>query len=265
MKDLYRLYIDEVGNHSLKPDISENERFLSLFGVLVNGEHMLSVIQPDMRRIKQEYFQQDPDDPIIFHRKDITRFRGPFACLYGDKEKRERFGNEMLDMYSKWGYIAFVVTLDKLAHYNTYSVWRYEPYHYCLATMLERYVLYLHYRNLRGDVMIEARGTKPDQRLAKSYRRLVDNGSENISSSRMQACLTSKEIKIRPKSANIEGLQLADMLAHSAHYDHLVDHKHVDRQKSEYSQKVVAILKRDKYNRNSQTTKIRGYGKKMLP
>ena len=38
MKNLYRIYIDEVGNHNMKEPIGENERFLTLFGVIVNGE-----------------------------------------------------------------------------------------------------------------------------------------------------------------------------------------------------------------------------------
>lgn len=56
LSPLYRLYIDEVGNHDMRPDLDENERFLSLFGVIVEGQHMIDVIQPDMRGIKQAFF-----------------------------------------------------------------------------------------------------------------------------------------------------------------------------------------------------------------
>ena len=265
MDHLYRLYIDEVGNHDMKPNSDQNERFLSLFGVIVNGRHMLDVIQPDFRRIKQEFFQQDPDEPIVFHRKDITRFKGPFAVLYSDKEKRQQFGDTMLAMYEKWRYTALLVTIDKLAHFNTYSVWRYEPYHYCLATMLERYVLYLHYRDLRGDVMIEARGTGPDQKLAESFRRLVERGTDNVPARRMQDCLTSQEIKLRTKVADIAGLQISDMLGHAAHYDHLAERGFVPRQESEYSRRIANILNATKYDRHFRTGEIRGCGKKMLP
>lgn len=159
----------------------------------------------------------------------------------------------MLDKFRTWQYVALLITIDKRAHFTNYSVWRYEPYHYCLAAMLERYTLFLYYRKIRGDVMIEARGTKPDQRLAKSYRRLVVQGTENIPSERMQACLTSKEIKIKKKSANIAGLQLADLLAHAAHYDHLVEHNFVPEQTSAYSRQVAKTLNLTKYNRNNRT------------
>ena len=113
--------------------------------------------------------------------------------------------------------------------------------------------------------MIEARGTKPDQRLAKSYRRLVTQGTDNIPPERLQACLTSKEIKIKSKGANIAGLQLADLLAHAAHYDHLAEQNFVPEQTSAYSRQIAKILNQMKYNRNMRTGVVKGYGKKMLP
>lgn len=113
--------------------------------------------------------------------------------------------------------------------------------------------------------MIEARGTAPDQRLAKSYQRLFQRGTDNIPAERMQACLTSNEIKIKTKQANIAGLQLADLLAHAAHYDHLAEHELVPQQTSAYARQVAAILNTSKYNRHWKTGRITGYGKKLLP
>ena len=129
MHNLHRIYIDEVGNHTMKESLDENERFLTLFGVITNGHHMLNVIQPDVQRIKQTFFQKDPDEPIIFHRKDIVRYKGVFSSLYGDKVKRQEFADTMLAMYSKWEYTTIIVTIDKRKHLQNYSVWRYEPYH----------------------------------------------------------------------------------------------------------------------------------------
>lgn len=265
MKSLYRLYIDEVGNHDLRPDLDENERFLSLFGVAVENHHMVDVIQPEMRRIKREFFLEDPDDPVIFHRKEITRFQGPFKSLYADPAKRQRFGDAMLDAYRRWQYTAFLVTIDKVTHYNTYSVWRYEPYHYCLMAMLERYVLFLHYMGRQGDVMIESRQKVPDQRLETSFHRLYDQGTNNIPKERIQGCLTSGKLKIRAKIADVAGLQLADLQAHAAHYDHLVQCRLVTEQQSAYARQIAALLNQQKYHRNRNSGKIQGYGTKLLP
>lgn len=263
MHHLYRLYIDEVGNHDMKPTLADNERYLTLFGVIVQGSHMLNTIQPQMRAIKQAYFQQDPDDPVIFHRKEISRFRGSFSSL-SDRKRRQAFGDDMLRLYESWNYTAIAVTIDKIAHFDRYSTWRYEPYHYCLATMVERFVLYLHYRNLRGDVMVEARGSKPDQRLKASFQRLWEKGTDHIPFARMQARLTSKSLKVKSKSADVAGLQLADLLAHAAHYDNLVTHGHAQSQVSDYGRQIAEILRQNKYYRGNNG-EIRGYGQKMLP
>jgi len=228
----------------MKPHLGDNERYLSLFGVIVASQHMMNVVQPDMRRIKLKFFQSDPDERIIFHRKDIARFRGPFSSLYADKAKRLSFGNVMLSMYEKWQYTAIIITIDKIAHLDHYSVWRYEPYHYCLAVMLERYVYFLRGRRVKGDVMIEARGTKPDQKLADSYRRLMQRGTNYVSAEWLQSAITSREIKIKSKKANIEGLQMADLLAHAAHYDHLYTERIIDKHKSHYSKKIARILRK---------------------
>ena len=264
MTQLYRLYIDEVGNHDMTPHPGENERYLSLFGVITERQQMLNVIQPDMRRIKIKFFQADPDDPVIFHRKDIARFRGPFSSLYSDKAKRNSFGNEMLALYSKWQYTTIIVTIDKIAHLQRYLDWHYEPYHFCLDVLLERYVYFLKQNDARGDVMIEARGSKPDKKLAASFRRLFEEGTDYVSPALMKQFLTSSEIKIKTKKANVEGLQLADLLAHAAHYDHLLNEDVVDEHKSSYSQEIAKILRSQKYYRHPQKG-IRGYGTKFLP
>ena len=264
-RKLHRMYIDEVGNHDMKESLSENERYLTLFGVWTSYEHVVNVIQPEMNSIKQEFFPGDPDIPIIFHRKDITRFRGPFSILFSDKEKREQFGDRMLRAYQEWEYTAVAITIDKLEHLSRYNVWRHAPYHYCLEVLLERHVLFLHYRELQGDVMIESRNATLDEKLKNSFRRLYLEGTRHLPPELLQSHLTSKEIKLKKKSANIVGLQLADLLAHAAFYDVLVEYGIIEEQTSEYGVKISEILNSSKYNRDDSTGNIIGYGKKLLP
>jgi len=259
------MYIDEVGNHDIKKTLSENERYLTLFGVWTSYDQVVNIIQPEMNAIKQEFFPGDPDIPVVFHRKDITRFRGPFAVLYSDKKKRIRFGDRMLKAYREWEYKVATITIDKLEHLSRYQVWRHAPYHNCLEVLLERYALYLHYRDLRGDVMIESRNPTLDGKLINSFRRLYHEGTRHLPADLLQSHLTSKEIKLKKKSANIAGLQLADLLAHSAFYDLLADYGIIQAQKSEYGRRIAEILNSTKYNRDVSTGRIVGYGKKLLP
>jgi hypothetical protein len=154
---LYRLYIDEVGNHDLTHADDFNQRFLSLTGVILESAYTLSVVQPEMDRLKREYFQRDPDLPVIFHRKEMVNKCHPFEALR-DPSVQARFDLDLLLALSQWDYRVITVVIDKKAHRDQYQVWHYHPYHYCLAVLLERYILFLHYNNERGDVIRDVFG-----------------------------------------------------------------------------------------------------------
>jgi hypothetical protein len=72
---------------------------------------------------------------------------------------------------------ARTVVIDKLKHSQRYQVWRFDPYHYCLAILVERYVLWLRAQKSVGDVMAESRGGKEDRRLKDSFNRVFTGGS----------------------------------------------------------------------------------------
>ncbi len=171
----------------------------------------------------------------------------------------------MLQAYREWDYTAAVVTIDKIEHFSRYQVWRHAPYHYCLEVLLERYVLFLHYRGLRGDVMIEARNPGLDAKLSASFNRLFHEGTRHLPPRHFQARLTSSQLKLKNKAANVAGLQLADLLAHPAHYDCLAEFEVLEAQLSEYGKEIAKILNQSKYNRHHRSGKVVGYGKKMLP
>ena len=135
---LYRLYIDEVGNHSLKYT-EANERFLSLTGVIVESQHCINELIPEMEQIKRRFFVEDPDVPIIFHRKEMLNRRAPFQALRNPTLEAE-FNNLLLTKLDDWVYTVITIVIDKQAHLKKYNVWHYHPYHYCLSVMLERYV-----------------------------------------------------------------------------------------------------------------------------
>lgn len=261
---LYRIYIDEVGNHDMTHADDVNERFLSLTGVIVESSYIWSTLQPEMESIKRKYFQQDPDDPIIFHRKELINRRPPFHPLR-DKAIEDEFNTELLVALARWEYAVVTVTLDKRAHRDQYLVWQYHPYHYCLAVLLERFILFLRKGPHQGDVMIERRGKQEDQKLEDSYNRLYKEGTSYVAAAHWQQCLTSKSIKIRPKSANVAGLQLADLIAHPSRREILLDNRLIVGGRNTFGEQVCAILRQSKYLRDARTGQIKGYGKKLLP
>ena len=77
----YRIYIDEVGNPDLESSDDPNHRFLSLTGIILELDYVKSFVHPQMEALKAKYFDYHPDDPIVFHRKDIMNAKPPFQKL----------------------------------------------------------------------------------------------------------------------------------------------------------------------------------------
>jgi len=111
---------------------------------------------------------------------------------------------------------------------------------------------------------VESRGGNEDRTLKDSYTRLYKQGTDNIPAERWQERLTSRELKVKPKLANIAGLQLADLLAHPARREMLLERQLIGDERNIFGDQVSDILRKSKYHR-SRSGKIEGYGKKFLP
>ena len=144
-------------------------------------------------------------------------------------------------------------------HKETHTRWRYDPYHYCLAILLERYALFLARINARGDAMAESRGGKADMRLKESFHRLWKQGSDYIDAETFQATLTSRQLKVKPKANNIAGLQLADLIAHPSRNEILHEQGLLHTKPAAFAQAVIQILQ-PKYDRQFN----RVFGKKLI-
>lgn len=255
---LFRIYIDEVGNPDLNHSDNPNHRFLSLTGVIIESDHVKSVVFPQLEQLKSKYFDSHPDDPVILHRKEMVNSRPPFESL-ADETKRIVFNRELLSLLRSFQYSVISVCIDKMRQRDTYTVWRYDPYHYCLAVLLERYIFFLERMEASGDVLSESRGGVEDKRLMESFKRLWNEGTDFVSSEKFQRMLTSKELKVKPKSNNISGLQIADILAHSSRNEILSENGYEGFRLSEFAQQIVSILQ-NKYDNDGS----RCFGKKML-
>ena len=153
---------------------------------------MLSLLFIHRWKLKARYFDYHPDEPIVFHRKEIVNALPPFKNLK-NPDVRTKFDKELLKLLYSWQYIVISVCLDKKKHKEAYTTWRYDPYHYCLAILLERYVLFLERIKARGDAMAESRGGKEDRRLKDSFNRLCKQGTDYVAADRFQIVLTSMQ------------------------------------------------------------------------
>jgi hypothetical protein len=221
----YRIYIDEVGNSDLENSDNPNHRFLSLTGIIGELRYLDSVVQPQMEALKRKYFNYHADEPVVFHRKEMVNARPPFE-KFKDTEIRESFDNELIGLLHDWEYTVVTVCLDKKRHKETYTTWQYDPYHYCLAMILERYAYFLRRKSSVGDAMAESRGGKADLRLKESFRRLIKHGTY-VRPEILEHVFTSKELKVKSKQNNIAGLQIADLIAHPSRSEVLNEHGHM--------------------------------------
>ncbi|MBI4463624.1 MAG: DUF3800 domain-containing protein [Acidobacteria bacterium] len=254
----FRMYVDEVGNADLESSDNPNHRFLSLTGVILDLQYVESTLHPQMEALKACYFGSHPDEPVIFHRKEMVNEKPPFQALK-DSKIRESFDHNLLSLMGAWECTVITVCLDKKKHRETYTVWRYDPYHYCLAVLLERFVFFLNRARSQGDVLAESRGGKEDMRLKAAFRRIWEQGTDYVEPNQFQNALTSRELKVKLKANNIAGLQLADLFAHPSRNEILKEQGLLGSTLGPFGKQVIEILQA-KYDRMEG----RVFGKKFL-
>ncbi len=256
-----RIYIDEVGNNDLGNSANEIHRFLCLTGVVFNLDYVKTTLTPDIESLKSKYFDNHPDEPIILHRKEILNKKYPFKVLTDPKVENE-FNRAFLALLDKWEFKTITVLIDKLEHQRKYTTWRYDPYHYCMAVIFERFHLRLKEKGIIGDMMFESRGGKEDMRLKESYRRIFETGTDWIKPEDIDETITSKDLKIKPKSTNIAGLQVADLLAYPLYRYALKFFNLKEDNRETFNEKILEVIKPKIYRKGN---KLEGYGLKHLP
>jgi len=260
----YRVYLDESGDHVLHDGRVMEEaghRYLGLIGCIFAMEDYRR-FHLALESLKQEHFPHDPDSPVILHRTDMVNCRGPFATLR-DEAARAAFEAAFLALCAGADYRVVGVVIDKVALKQEYPA-PFHPYHMALDFMLQRYCGYLNHLNRSGDVMAESRGGQEDTILKNAYTHIYTHGDMHHQSEFYKRALTSKELKVKPKTANISGLQLADLLAYPVRQEILLEHGKIEDPGEVFGKRVCATLA-GKYNRHLYNGQVAGYGKVLFP
>ena len=257
----YRLYIDESGDHTYMLLEEISHRYLALLGVWFEQTDDYVAFADDLERFKRGIFGPRPDKPVVLHRSDIINRKSSFGLLC-NPEIRERFNAGLLDVIIKAQFKMVCVIIDKQMHLNRYKS-PFHPYHYCLAAMLDRYCGWLSYKNAIGDVMAESRAREEDLQLKQAYHRVYESGTLLFDHEHHQRVLTSKDLKLRSKIANIAGIQLADILAHPVKQALLLEKSKIIESRRTFGKQVYEAAKK-KFNVNNRTGQVEGYGKVWL-
>lgn len=264
--DRYRLYLDESGDHVFHDEARLAEpahRYLALVGCwFAQGTAYLS-FQRALEDLRQKHLPHSPDDPVILHRKDIIHHSGAFWRLRDDSA-RAAFDDDLCTLVEASDFTLCGVCVDKLALKRSYPA-PFHPYHLALDFLLQRYCFWLNHLNRSGDVMAESRGGQEDTLLKTAYQHIWTHGDMHHKADFYQRSLTSKEAKLKKKSQNIAGLQLADLLARAVRDDILVQNgRLVEADVAPFDARLLSLVGA-KYNRNLYDGRTEGYGTVLFP
>lgn len=259
---MYRLYIDEVGTDGLTNLDKDKHRFLSLTGIAMRVDHARDYLEPALNKIKAEIFDHDPDAPLVFHRKELMGFKGPYQRLR-DANTGQAFNEAILATFADAKYAVITALIDKAWMLKQYHWSNQHPYHYLMEILVEKYVQFLERCGDIGDLMPESRQDK-DVLLQAAYDGVRAKGTNFVDAKRIASSLRGDKLKFRRKEHNVAGLQLCDLLAHPSHIytRHLMKHQVT---LGPFSTQVCGILIGQKYDRSPWNGKVVGYGIKHLP
>lgn len=262
-EDRFRLYLDESGDHVFRETIEPAHRFLCLLGCWFRNPDYLH-FHDDLEMVKSRHLPHHPDDPVILHREDMINARKAFKNLR-DEDKREAFNHDLLAIIQKAEFRVMAVVIDKAVLKQKYGEGAAHPYHLGLGFLLQRYAGFLNRINRVGDVVAEARGGAEDRRLEESYIRVYEHGIWGITNSNFfQSALTSSRLKIKDKSANIAGLQLADLLGHPVKMWVLKQYGLIGNDLAPFGKQIIHVIQ-EKFNRHIYNGTIEGYGYLLYP
>lgn len=166
-------------------------------------------------------------------------------------------------MYQNANYSVVCACVDKISFYAQHPGWQGSIYELLVQNAIERYFYFLRGRGT-GDVMVEATNSPSDNEIKIMHRRCYNEGTEHIDANRIQYALSSADIKIKPKSKNIAGLQFADLLA-STCFSHCKRIHAGGAPYDRFAMRVADIIENDKFYRNPQNGDPRGYGRVWRP
>jgi len=265
-KPAIRMFVDENGHQTLKGDLSNNNnRFLCITGVIMRLNDHFQLGQ-DLSDLKQKHFGTED---IVLHRRELVPGRPPFEALL-EPTVREDFNADFLRIVKDTDYRVVSIVIDKKAHVEKYGILRaQDPYALALEYLMQRYIYWLQayskkFGHTYGDILAESRGGSEDKITKQTYIEIYNGrGFKQIRNA--PSFLSSKEIKLKPKKANIAGLQFVDLISHPSRRYILAKNGLADDIKdSSYEQLIVDVLVESKFRRDSKG-KIEGSGTLLFP
>jgi len=253
-----RLYLNVLGNERWDGPRKAEDRYLAFLGAWFRQADDYAAFAEDLARMKRRVFGPRFDEPVLFRRGDIINHRGPFHRLESP-DVAERFQKDLATTIERARFTMVSVVMDKQQMFAGRAPRAGHPTQDGLVAVLKRYCGWLGFNKARGDVMAQSVGGSEDLLLKAAYRRIFLQGTRFMRKDRFQGALTSSAMKIRPRAANVAGLQLAALLAWPVLQSRLADHQRKDAAADEFDQALLAAAT-PKFNMKEDTGQVSGYG-----
>lgn len=206
MAEKYILFLDESGDHGLSNPQPDFPVFL-LCGVLVT-EKNYEFIRHAINTLKESIWQHKK---VIFHSRDIRKCEKEFQVLF-DLNLKQRFYEGINHIVADTNYTIIASAIRKNEFIEKFGRLHDDVYEIALSFIIEQAVTILDGSGDSLSIVLENRGQKEDKQLDNHFQKLCAKGTGKISPE--QFCDVSPTFTFRNKKENINGLQLADLVAY---------------------------------------------------
>ena len=209
-KSKYYLFLDECGDQNLANFDSQFPVFV-LCGIIVSSDK-LKLLNEQIDELKLKFWGKNS---VILHSRDIRKCDKDFKILFDNNVKEEFYRAVNSIMAQNDVYVIVCCGILKEPYIRQLGKLN-DVYAQSLSFVLERTVFYLDTVNKSDgidlNIIAEQRGKKEDKNLNLFYSSLLDNGTYWVKPERLRDYCHKFEFK--PKSHNINGLQIADLIAY---------------------------------------------------
>lgn len=240
------LFLDESGDHNLSVIDPQYPVFV-LGGVIMERAYAEGPLVEAINAFKQDLFGRTD---IILHTADITRNRNGFERLK-EPAFRARFYERLNALMRSLRFSVVACAIRKDAHLARYGVAALDPYLLSLDILVERFCFDIGDATGGGVIVAEKRDPTLDRELDLAWLNLKIQGTRFLRANEIEKRVLG--LNLRPKSANLAGLQLADLVATPIG-------RHVIGKPANEDWRIVC----EKFRRN-RAGKVDGYGLVILP
>lgn len=209
-KEQYYLFIDECGDQNLS-NFDKGFPIFTLCGIIVS-EAKKKFLDSAIEDLKKEFWGEKK---VILHSRDIRKCQNGFEILF-DLDIKKKF-YEMVNniLGEKDVYTIICCSILKEPYIRQYGKLN-DVYAQSLSFLMERTVFYLdsisENKDVILDIIVEMRGKKEDKNLYDYFMQLLEKGTYWVDSDRLKKYVHKFDFK--PKKANINCLQIADLIAY---------------------------------------------------